>query len=53
LTENLAAVSPAKQKLWGGRRYWPAVEKWLELTEKWLELTDGLAKLNTNGAADR
>jgi hypothetical protein len=37
---------PAKQKLWGGRRYWPAVEKWLELT-------GGLVKLNKNGAADR
>lgn len=21
---------PRKQKLWGDRRYWPAVEKWLE-----------------------
>lgn len=21
---------PAKQKLWGGRRYWPAVKAWLD-----------------------
>lgn len=23
---------PRKQPIWGYRRYWPAVEKWLELT---------------------
>lgn len=23
---------PQKQPLWGGRRYWPAIEKWLEIT---------------------
>lgn len=22
---------PPKQRLWGGRRYWPAVEKWLDI----------------------
>lgn len=25
---------PPKLKLWGGRRYWPSVEKWLDAANK-------------------
>lgn len=34
---------PRKQKLWGDRRYWPAVQKWLERTSGMLD--DGAARL--------
>lgn len=32
LDEDRRAGFPRKQALWGDRRYWPAVEKWLEMT---------------------
>lgn len=34
---------PRKQKLWGDRRYWPAIEKWLERRSGMLD--DGAARL--------
>jgi hypothetical protein len=37
---------PAKQKLWGGRRYWLVVEKWLVLSAEF-------TKNRTNGGTDR
>ena len=33
---------PQKQKLWGDRRYWPAVKSWLERTgAPTMELSEG------------
>ncbi len=30
--KHLTTHFPQKQKLWGDRRYWPAVKSWLERT---------------------
>jgi len=32
LDENNKSGFPQKSKLWGGRRYWPAVKAWLDRT---------------------
>jgi hypothetical protein len=31
LDKDTASGFPKKQALWGGRRYWPAVEHWFQL----------------------
>lgn len=30
LDQNKRTGFPPKQAIWGGRRYWPAIEAWLE-----------------------
>ena len=32
LDQNKRTAFPQKNKLWGGRRYWPAVRAWLDRT---------------------